>query len=108
MADYPILEVLSQNLELLSNRADDISTPAEEGDTFSKIMTEDVELMYHYGVPCIIYDLGIHWPKGSPADHRTVVRKESARYTCTHAAWTGMISAGTGPLKWADGYRRRR
>ncbi len=66
------------------------STPAEDGDAFSRLMAEDVELMHHYEVPCPICDTfqkmefpSIHWPKGSQADPKTVVSRKSARYTCT-------------------------
>ena len=66
------------------------STPAEDGDAFSRLLEEEVEVMHHYEVPCPICGTfqkmefpSIHWPKGSQADHRTVVRKKSARYTCT-------------------------
>ncbi len=66
------------------------STPADDGDAFAKLMEEDVELMHHYEVPCHVCEEfqkmefpNIHWPKGSQADPKTVVRKKSARYACT-------------------------
>jgi phage terminase large subunit GpA-like protein len=66
------------------------STPAYDGDAFARLMEEDVELMHHYEVPCHVCGEfqkmefpSIHWPKGSQAAPKTVVRKKSARYACT-------------------------
>jgi phage terminase large subunit GpA-like protein len=66
------------------------STPAEDGDAFARLMNEEVEVMHHYEVPCHICGEfqqmefpNIHWPGGSQADPRTVIRKKSARYACT-------------------------
>jgi phage terminase large subunit GpA-like protein len=66
------------------------STPAYDGDAFARLMDEDVELMYHFEVPCHVCGAfqkmefpNIHWPKGSQADPKTVVRKKTARYACT-------------------------
>ncbi|SCY01621.1 terminase gpA endonuclease subunit [Desulfoluna spongiiphila] len=66
------------------------STPADHDDGFDRLMKEEVELWYFYEALCPIcgtfqkMEFGsIHWPKGSQADPRTVVRKKSARYTCT-------------------------
>lgn len=66
------------------------STPAEDGDAFSRLMDEDVELMHHYEVPCHICGTfqrmefaDIHWPNGSQADPKTIVGKKSARYSCS-------------------------
>ncbi|VFQ43494.1 terminase gpA endonuclease subunit [Desulfoluna butyratoxydans] len=79
------------------------STPAKHGGAFSRIMEKGVDLWYHYEALCPFcgtyqkMEFGsIHWPKGSQADPRTVVRKKSARYTCTHC-----------PIEWDDMDRNR-
>lgn len=79
------------------------SSPAEDGDTFSKIIKEEVDVMHHYEVPCYACGkyqkmefVNIHWPNGSQADSKKIIREKTARYVCTECG-----------VKWDDNDRNK-